>query len=160
MLHPLDDNSNMPITVDTDQQPQHPRIREYKRWFRVSFYTTLLAGQCTSTILGEVIHWKSGKSKWVVAFVQSVGFPVPLPLIFYSPTHTKLTKSDSFETKPKLSIVFSIGGSSIKWTWDYFLWSICNIEFVLGRRWIWFNSWWLLISRDFVIVILLRICVG
>jgi len=56
---------------------------------------------------GKLYIEKSGKSKWVVAFVQSVGFPVPLPLIFYSPTHTKLTKSDSFETKPKLSIVFS-----------------------------------------------------
>ncbi|KAK7330859.1 hypothetical protein VNO77_25064 [Canavalia gladiata] len=89
----------------TEQSP-HPRLREYKRWLRVSLYTILLlGGQSTGTLLGRLYFDSGGKSKWVSTFVQSAGFPVLIPLLFYFPMHVKLTNMPnhhSSKTKPKL----------------------------------------------------------
>ncbi|XP_020205144.2 probable purine permease 10 [Cajanus cajan] len=100
-------------TTITHQQPQHSRsLGEYKRWLRVSLYTILLlAGQCSATLLGRSYFEKGGKSRWIALFVQSAGFPILLPLLFYSQTHAKSTKhpnNDSSKTKPKISIIFSL----------------------------------------------------
>ncbi|KAL2322941.1 hypothetical protein Fmac_027320 [Flemingia macrophylla] len=93
-------------TVVTEQ-PQYLRLREIRRWFRVTLYTTLLlVGQSTATILGRLYFEKGGKSKWVSALVQSAGFPVLVPLLFYSQKHVK--RNHSSKPNPKLSILFFI----------------------------------------------------
>ncbi|KAI4315166.1 hypothetical protein L6164_028007 [Bauhinia variegata] len=80
-----------------------PRFREYKWWFRVSLYIIfLLVGQSAATLLGSLYYDKGGNSKWMATLVQSAGFPVLLPLLFYFPPSTKLTNISSV-TKPKVS---------------------------------------------------------
>ncbi|KAG4930505.1 hypothetical protein AAZX31_17G147500 [Glycine max] len=99
------------ITV-TQQQPLHSStLEKYIRWLRVSIYTILLlVCQCSATLLGRFYFDKGGKSKWIEAFVQSAGFPILIPLLFYCPKHAKSTNdpsnNDTSETKPKLLIIF------------------------------------------------------
>lgn len=101
----------MSTNITVTHEPQDSRLREYKRWFRVSLYTILLlAGQCTATLLGRLYFDKGGKSIWIASFFQSAGFPILLPFSLYSLTHAKLTNesnnNDSSKTKPKLHIMF------------------------------------------------------
>lgn len=59
-------------------------IKHYKWWFRVALYIVfLLAGQSTATLLGRLYYDKGGNSKWMATFVQSAGFPVLVPLLFF-----------------------------------------------------------------------------
>jgi len=99
------------ITV-THQQPQDQRLRGCKRWLLISLYTILLlGGQSSATLLGRLYFEKGGKSKWIATFVQSAGFPVLLPLLFYFQTHAKSTNESnnhSSKTKTKLSTRFSL----------------------------------------------------
>lgn len=84
----------------------------YSWWLRVTIYSLfLLAGQSAATLLGRLYYDKGGNSKWMATFVQSAGFPVLLPLLFFFPSSTKLTTNpvDSTSTLssasklPKLS---------------------------------------------------------
>ncbi|KAK7330860.1 hypothetical protein VNO77_25065 [Canavalia gladiata] len=104
----LNKNTNMTVT----EQPLHPWLKKYRRWLRVSFYIIfLLIGQCTATFLGRLYFEKGGNSKWISTFVQSAGFPILIPLLFYFQKHVKLTNMpnhDSSKTKPKRSILFSL----------------------------------------------------
>ncbi|KAK4262494.1 hypothetical protein QN277_028049 [Acacia crassicarpa] len=71
--------------MDVTRQPQRSRFREYKRWFLLSLYIVfLLVGQSAATLLGNLYYDKGGNSKWMATFVQSVGFPILIPLLFYS----------------------------------------------------------------------------
>ncbi|XP_061359080.1 probable purine permease 11 [Gastrolobium bilobum] len=87
-------------------------IKEHKRWFRVSLYTIfLLTGQSASTLLGRLYYDKGGNSKWMVTFVQSAGFPILLPFLYYFPPHEKfnnITINDSSKTKPKFPTLVSL----------------------------------------------------
>ncbi|XP_020205142.2 probable purine permease 10 [Cajanus cajan] len=97
----------MSTSIVLTEQPQHSRLREYKRWFRVTIYIMLLlVAQCTATILGRLYFEKGGKSKWVAALVQSAGFPILVPLLFYSQKYAK--PSHSSEPKPKIPILLFI----------------------------------------------------
>ncbi|KAK7263341.1 hypothetical protein RJT34_30929 [Clitoria ternatea] len=94
-------------------EPQYPRFKERKRWFHVFIYTIFLtAGQPAATLLGRLYFDRGGKSKWIIAFTQSAGFPILIPLLFYLPKqkHAKLINIPhnlvSSETKPKPSTLF------------------------------------------------------
>ncbi|KAI9088960.1 hypothetical protein K1719_029239 [Acacia pycnantha] len=76
--------------MDVTRQPQRSRFREYKRWFLVSLYIVfLLVGQSVGTLLGNFYYVKGGNSKWMATFVQSAGFPVLIPLLFYFSQRSK-----------------------------------------------------------------------
>ncbi|GAA0143615.1 hypothetical protein LIER_35771 [Lithospermum erythrorhizon] len=59
-------------------------IKNYTKWSRVSLYIVfILAGQSSATLLGKLYYDKGGNSKWMATFVQSAGFPILVPLMFF-----------------------------------------------------------------------------
>lgn len=77
--------------------PQPPRLIDYRWWFCVTVYILfLLAGQSAATLLGRLYFDKGGNSKWMSTFVQSAGFPILLPLVFFfSPSTCTATRTRS-----------------------------------------------------------------
>ncbi|GKU95689.1 hypothetical protein SLEP1_g9018 [Rubroshorea leprosula] len=77
--------------------PKLPRFIDYRWWFRVTLYILfLLAGQSAAILLGRLYYDKGGNSKWMSTFVQSAGFPILLPLIFFfSPSTCSATRTRS-----------------------------------------------------------------
>ncbi|XP_062147118.1 probable purine permease 11 [Alnus glutinosa] len=77
-------------------QLQLPKLKHYKWWLRVASYILfLLAGQSVATLLGRLYYDKGGNSKWMATFVQSAGFPILLPLLFFFPPSTANTSSSA-----------------------------------------------------------------
>ncbi|ESW27741.1 hypothetical protein PHAVU_003G228300 [Phaseolus vulgaris] len=104
---------NLNRSTNVRKQLQLPRFKKYRWWLRVSLYTIfLLAGQSAATLLGGLYYDNGGNSKWMATFVQSAGFPLLFPLLFYFSTQKqdKLTtelNNDSLKPKPKFcTLVF------------------------------------------------------
>ncbi|KAF3448189.1 hypothetical protein FNV43_RR08902 [Rhamnella rubrinervis] len=80
-----------------------PKLVEYTWWIRITIYTLfLLTGQSAATLLGRLYYDKGGNSKWMATFVQSAGFPILLPLLFFFTSPTKSTTTPSAK-QPKLA---------------------------------------------------------
>ncbi|XVE65231.1 hypothetical protein DITRI_Ditri07aG0164600 [Diplodiscus trichospermus] len=100
-------------------QPQPPRFKHYKRWTRVTSYILfVLAGQSAATLLGRLYYDKGGNSKWMATFVQSAGFPILLPLLFFFSPSTKPTP-----IKASSSIVFLYVAFGLLLTGDNLMYS-------------------------------------
>lgn len=70
-----------------------------------SYIFFLLAGQSVATLLGRLYYDKGGNSKWMATFVQSAGFPILLPLLFFfSPS--KNTSSATARPPPVSTLAF------------------------------------------------------
>ncbi|KAK7840915.1 purine permease 21 [Quercus suber] len=95
-----------------------PRLKHYKWWLRVAAYSFLVAGQTTATLLGRLYYDQGGNSKWMETFVQSAGFPILLPLLFFfspslrstpsTPLNTSSMKSPPFYTLAFLYLGFGL----------------------------------------------------
>ncbi|ONI06219.1 hypothetical protein PRUPE_5G048000 [Prunus persica] len=90
--------------------PNGQKLPNYRWWLRVIIYILfLLTGQSAATLLGRLYYDKGGNSKWMATFVQSAGFPILLPLLYFFPSSTKLTTNPVHSTTssaakiPKLS---------------------------------------------------------
>lgn len=89
----------------------------------------LLAGQSTATLLGRLYYDKGGNSKWMATFVQSAGFPILLPLLFFfSPPTKSITSSNpiasSITRQPKTStLVFLYVALGLLLTGDNMMYS-------------------------------------
>ncbi|KAM7255907.1 hypothetical protein ACFE04_011648 [Oxalis oulophora] len=98
-------NRSKEKSITTTTREVVPRAkRNYKWWIRVTAYIFfLIVGQTTATILGRLYFTKGGNSKWMATFVQSAGFPILLPLLFFFSDSSTATTS----TKPNLSILIT-----------------------------------------------------
>ncbi|XP_021768104.1 probable purine permease 11 [Chenopodium quinoa] len=66
-----------------------PKAKHYKKWLRITIYILfLLVGQTTATLLGRLYFDQGGNSKWMATFVQSAGFPIFIPLLFFFSSST------------------------------------------------------------------------
>ncbi|CAB4279158.1 unnamed protein product [Prunus armeniaca] len=58
--------------------------RNFKWWFLIATYIFFaLSDQSAGTLLGRLYFEEGGKSKWIGALVQLVGFPILLPFCFF-----------------------------------------------------------------------------
>ncbi|CAH9086659.1 unnamed protein product [Cuscuta europaea] len=65
--------------------PSPRKNRGYTWWVRIGLYIIfLVAGESAGTLLGRFYYDKGGNSMWTATLVQSAGFPVFLPLCFFS----------------------------------------------------------------------------
>jgi drug/metabolite transporter (DMT)-like permease len=71
----------------------------------ISYILFLLAGQSAATLLGRLYYDNGGNSKWMATFVQSAGFPILLPLLFFFSPSTRSTENASSARPPPLSTV-------------------------------------------------------
>ncbi|KAH7545123.1 hypothetical protein FEM48_Zijuj01G0059700 [Ziziphus jujuba var. spinosa] len=104
----LDANSTGQINVSNGAETQHQR-RNYKFWFRMSIYAFfLLSGQAYATLLGRLYFDKGGKSKWMGAVVQLIGFPILLPYYITSAYKNSAAANRIRSTQPSTLILVSV----------------------------------------------------
>ncbi|XP_050264869.1 probable purine permease 11 isoform X3 [Quercus robur] len=96
-----------------------PRLKHYKWWLRIASYTSfVVAGQTVATLLGRLYYDQGGNSKWMATLVQSAGFPILLPLLFFflpslrstasTPLNTSSTKLPPLSTLTFLYFAFGL----------------------------------------------------
>ncbi|MED6180012.1 hypothetical protein PIB30_006128 [Stylosanthes scabra] len=81
-----------------------------KWWIRIPLYIIfLIVGQATATLLGRFYYCEGGNSKWMASFVQSAGFPLLIPLLFYfSPSLKPGVEEDNDSSNDNHSNTFDI----------------------------------------------------
>ncbi|KAK6782992.1 hypothetical protein RDI58_020788 [Solanum bulbocastanum] len=99
--------SNRQISEDeTNEQKKIGRKSNinYGWWCRIFIYIIcLIGGQCAATLLGRFYYDEGGNSKWMAAFVQSSGFPILIPLLFFFKSPKK-TNSSRIEKPSKFTL--------------------------------------------------------
>ncbi|KAJ8761280.1 hypothetical protein K2173_001336 [Erythroxylum novogranatense] len=93
----------------TNQPTSSPK-NMVKWWLLVALFAFfILAGQSTATLLGRLYFDKGGKSKWMGAFVQTCGFPILIPLYFFSldkKSSTTINVNTNSPSIPVLALVY------------------------------------------------------
>lgn len=85
------------------------KVVECKRWIKIALFTMFVfSGQAVATMLGRLYFKNEENSKWMATLVQTIGFPLMLPLIFlYLPSKTT-PKPQEFTTKPSWITLFML----------------------------------------------------
>ncbi|CAN4082078.1 unnamed protein product [Withania somnifera] len=91
---------------------------KYKRWLEIGFHTLLvLICLSAATLLGELYYKEGGKSTWLNSLVQTVGFPLLIPILFLKNRGSQNDKSKNPSVWMFLSVYvflgFLLGGSSV-----------------------------------------------
>ncbi|KAL1083817.1 hypothetical protein V6Z11_D09G222300 [Gossypium hirsutum] len=115
-------NQDEDIPFTNQSQPKH-----YKWWIRViSYILFLISGQSAAILLGRLYFDKGGNSKWMATFVQSAGFPILLPFLFYFSPFVKSVPVSvtSVPRRPKIStLVFLYSAFGLLLTGDNLMYS-------------------------------------
>ncbi|KAF4404282.1 hypothetical protein G4B88_014738 [Cannabis sativa] len=109
--NPNTDTSATPSSVTN--RFSHPKLIHYKWWFRVMIYIVfIIAGQSAATLLGRLYYDKGGNSKWIATLVQSAGFPILIPLLFFfsSPIKPNNTTTQLKKKLPSLALLYFFFG--------------------------------------------------
>ncbi|KAA0050908.1 putative purine permease 11 isoform X1 [Cucumis melo var. makuwa] len=94
-----------------DQRSNKTRkLERYTRWSRIGIYTIfLVCGQSAATLLGRLYYDKGGNSKWMATLVQSAGFPILLPFLWFFSQPTKSSsKQPNFLTFSFICFAFGL----------------------------------------------------
>nr|GMD04353.1 probable purine permease 10 isoform X2 [Ipomoea batatas] len=97
-----------------DAKPKYNKSLDYsylmrfKWWIELSFYTFLsLGGQAGATLLGKVYYDQGGNSKWLVATLQTAGFPFLVPFLLLFPS-TKTPNQNTKNNNTSLPLLASV----------------------------------------------------
>ncbi|KAM6588509.1 hypothetical protein CsatA_011114 [Cannabis sativa] len=115
-----DDHHGQNPNTDTSATPSSvtnrfslPKLIHYKWWLRVMIYIVfIIAGQSAATLLGRLYYDKGGNSKWIATLVQSAGFPILIPLLFFfsSPIKPNNTTTQLKKKLPSLALLYFFFG--------------------------------------------------
>ncbi|KAM0000434.1 putative purine permease, plant [Helianthus debilis subsp. tardiflorus] len=87
-------------------------LRTTKRnwWLRMAAHTLfVLFGQIAATLLGRLYYNKGGKSVWLTALVETIGFPILIPFYLYFAPLTYHQSTDlNTSNPPSISILAAI----------------------------------------------------
>ncbi|XP_019189220.1 PREDICTED: probable purine permease 9 [Ipomoea nil] len=95
------------VSKSTDKGIDSSSINvNWKWWFELAFYTVLnLSGFEAAILLSRIYYDKGGNSKWLMASIQTAGFPFLIPFIFFSKTHPNSSSSSSSSDPPPYSFL-------------------------------------------------------
>ncbi|KAI3710414.1 hypothetical protein L2E82_40194 [Cichorium intybus] len=78
------------VETQSDGGRRSSRVVQYNWWLKIAVFTFFaLSGQSVATMLGRLYFNNGGKSKWMITLVQTAGFPLMYPFIFFSPSKTQ-----------------------------------------------------------------------
>ncbi|VVB12626.1 unnamed protein product [Arabis nemorensis] len=111
--------------MNTAMEIESSSIPQSKRWLRISIYAfCVLSCQALSTILGRLYYENGGKSTWMGALVQIIGFPALFLFRFFTLTkNPKSTVADfiqfpSFITLGSVYMVTGLLASAITYMYS------------------------------------------
>ncbi|KAJ9558227.1 hypothetical protein OSB04_012841 [Centaurea solstitialis] len=86
------------------------RVIRYKWWMQVSVFTIfVLSGQSAATMLGSLYFNNGGNSTWMATLVQTAGFPITFPFIFFFSTSKTPPQNHQITTKnPSWITIFAL----------------------------------------------------
>jgi hypothetical protein len=103
-----DEEANFEESENTDETVSSSSWwqKRYTWWLHMAIFSFLvLSGQSVATLLGRAYYDKGGNSKWLATLVQTVGFPILIPLTFCFSSSKNLVNNQNPETKPASLLV-------------------------------------------------------
>ncbi|XP_057465767.1 probable purine permease 10 [Actinidia eriantha] len=112
--------------MDISSQTNTPQLRNYKLWLRMVVFTLfVLFGQSTATLLGRVYYSKGGKSIWLAALMETLGFPILIPFsLYFSPPKDRPNYNNPTHTPSKLILAAIYASLGLLQAVDNILYSI------------------------------------
>ncbi|KAM7500640.1 hypothetical protein LguiA_025054 [Lonicera macranthoides] len=107
MVHQEFKEANSQEIANPNHNPKGSWLKHYKWWLQMAIFTFfVLSGQAVATLLGRLYFDKGGNSKWTATLVQTAGFPICLPSLFFlSPSKKNPTTAQNPTTKPPSPLI-------------------------------------------------------
>ncbi|XP_024983815.1 purine permease 21-like [Cynara cardunculus var. scolymus] len=84
------------------------RVVRYKWWMQMAAFTIfVLSGQSVATMLGRLYFNNGGNSKWMATLVQTAGFPITFPFIFFFSSSKTTPKTHQITSRKPSWIVIA-----------------------------------------------------
>ncbi|XP_062227454.1 probable purine permease 11 [Phragmites australis] len=86
-------------------------VKNWRWWFMVAADVLfLIAGQTSATLLGRYYYSQGGSSRWISTFVQTAGFPMLFFGLFFFPSKSSSTQTNSDTPIAKLALIYIVLG--------------------------------------------------